>query len=152
MADLEKTKNYLKLIKGFIYAASSNPDENNPFGHNQIINTFAEKNKDKLIKDWDILPEIDADYTLLYNQTIDRYVSEIDGWIKFSNDNSINKIRKFVATDTAFTKALLDTIKESNFKITIDDKEFDLLFGFSSSEDIPEIELFNAEKVLYKNF
>jgi hypothetical protein len=70
MDKLKKVRDYMKLINGFMYAASSNPDKNNPFGHNQVINNFAKKNKDKLIKEWKPLPEIDSDYFVLYNQAI----------------------------------------------------------------------------------
>ena len=41
MSNLKKVKDYMKLINGFMYAASSNPDKNNPQGHNQVINAFA---------------------------------------------------------------------------------------------------------------
>jgi hypothetical protein len=34
MSDLSKVIDYMKLIKGFMYAAASNPNKNNPIGHN----------------------------------------------------------------------------------------------------------------------
>lgn len=152
MDKLKKVRDYMKLINGFMYAASSNPDKNNPFGHNQVINNFAKKNKDKLIKEWKPLPEIDSDYFVLYNQAIAQYESEIDYWIKLSNNNNVNKIRKFVATDKAFNIALYDAIKSKDMKFTIDDIEYNLLEGFAEGTEEPEIKLFNAEQLIYNNF
>ena len=152
MTQLNKVRDYLKLIDGFIYAASSNPDKNNPYGHNQVINAYANKHKDKLIKEWELLPEIDSDYSVLYNQSIAQYISEIDYWIKMSNNNSVNKIRKFVATDQAFNMALLDTIKTKDLKVTVDDVEYNLLEGVDQSDSEPEINLFNTEQSLHRNF
>ena len=152
MSNLKKVKDYLKLLNGFMYAASSNPDKRNPYGHNQVINTFAQTHKDTLLKEWEPLPEIDSDYFTLYNQSIAQYTSEIDYWINLSNNNNVNKIRKFVATDRAFNQALLDAIKDRNLKINIDDAEIDLLEGFIDGDIDPEVNLFNAEKALHKNF
>ena len=152
MSNLKKVKDYMKLINGFMYAASSNPDKNNPIGHNQVINAFAQTHQDKLLKEWKPLPEIDSDYFTLYDQSISRYSSEIDYWIGLSNNNNVNKIRKFVATDRAFNVALFDAIKSRDLKFKIDDDEFDLLEGFVEGEFEPEIKLFNAEQTLYKNF
>lgn len=152
MSNLKKVRDYLKLLNGFMYAASSNPDKRNPYGHNQVINAFAQTHKDTLLKEWEPLPEIDSDYFTLYNQSIAQYTSEIDYWINLSNNNNVNKIRKFVATDRAFNQALLDAIKDRNLKISIDDTEIDLLDGFIDGDIDPEVNLFNAEKVLHKNF
>ena len=152
MSNLKKVKDYMKLINGFMYAASSNPDKNNPIGHNQVINAFAQTHQDKLLKEWKPLPEIDSDYFTLYDQSISRYSSEIDYWIDLSNNNNINKIRKFVATDRAFNVALFDAIKSRDLKFKLDEDEFDLLEGFVEGEFEPEIKLFNTEQLLYKNF
>ena len=67
MSNLKKVRDYLKLLNGFLYAASSNPDKRNPYGHNQVINAFAQTHKDTLLKEWAPLPEIDSDYFTLYN-------------------------------------------------------------------------------------
>lgn len=152
MSNLKKVKDYMKLINGFMYAASSNPDKNNPQGHNQVINAFAQTHKDKLLKEWKPLPEIDSDYFTLYDQSIARYSSEIDYWIGLSNNNNVNKIRKFVATDRAFNVALFDAIKSRDLKFKLDEDEFDLLEGFVEGEFEPEVKLFNTEQLLYKNF
>ena len=152
MSNLKKVRDYLKLLNGFMYAASSNPDKRNPYGHNQVINAFAQTHKDTLLKEWAPLPEIDSDYFTLYNQSIAQYTSEIDYWINLSNNNNVNKIRKFVATDRAFNQALLDSIKDRNLKISIDDTEIDLLDGFIDGDIDPEVNLFNSEKALHKNF
>ena len=47
---------------------------------------------------------------------------------------------------------MLDSIKDRNLKISIDDTEIDLLDGFIDGDVDPEVNLFNAEKVLHRNF
>ena len=152
MSNLKKVKDYMKLINGFMYAASSNPDKNNPQGHNQVINAFAQTHQDKLLKEWKPLPEIDSDYFTLYDQSVAKYNSEIKYWIDLSNRNSVNKIRKFVATDRAFNVALFNAIKSRDLKFKLDEEEFDLLEGLVEGEFEPEVKLFNTEQLLYKNF
>lgn len=150
--NLQKVRSYLKLIDGYIYAAASKPEGNITVGHNQVINEFAKTHKDSLISDWEVLPEIDSDYLTTYSQSILQYINEADGWIRMSNNNSINKIRKFIATDTAFTKSLLDSIKSRNLKVTFDDKEINLLDGFIDGDESVDVNLFNAEQSIYRNF
>lgn len=81
-----------------------------------------------------------------------KYESEIEDWIKFSQNNNVNKIRKFIAVDRAFTSSLLDSITSRKLKVMIDDKEIDLLEGFVNDPEEPEVSLFNAEQTLYNNF
>ena len=152
MESLIKVRDYMKLIRGFMYAAASNPNKYNPVGHNQVINAFAKNNKKLLTSDWEALPEIDSDYYVLYNSAMSKYESEIEDWIKFSQNNNVNKIRKFVAVDRVFTSSLLESITSRKLKITIDDKEIDLLEGFINDPEDPEVSLFNAEQTLYNNF
>ena len=152
MTNLNKIKDYMKLIDGFMYATSSNPNKDNPMGHNQVINSFAKNHKDQLLKKWAPLPEIDSDYYTLYSQAISQYASEIEYWIDMSNNNNVNKIRKFIATDRAFNVALYDSIKARDLKFTWDGEQFDLLEGLVEGGEDPEIKLFNVEKILHNNF
>jgi hypothetical protein len=152
MSNLIKVRDYMKLIGGFMYAAASNPNPNNPVGHNQVINAFAKTHKDKLLKEWAPLPEIESDYYLLYDQAMNQYVAEINDWINLSNNNNVNKIRKFVLTDRAFNVALYDALKSRDLKIKLGDVEFDLLEGLTEDTEEPEIKLFNAEQTLHRNF
>ena len=152
MEDLIKVKDYMKLISGFMYAASADPSVYNPVGHNKVINEFAKNNKKLLTTDWAVLPEIDSDYYFLYKTAINKYVTEIDRWIEFSQANNVNKIRKFIAADKAFTSSLTGLIESRNLKLKFDDKEFDLLDGFVNDPSEPEVNLFNAEQTLYDNF
>ena len=152
MSNLTKVRDYMKLIGGFMYAASSNPNPNNPVGHNQVINSFAQAHKDKLLKEWNPLPEIDSDYYLLYDQVMNQYVAEINDWINLSNSNNVNKIRKFVLTDKAFNTALYDALRSRDLKIKIDNVEFDLLEGLVEDSTEAEVKLFNAEQTLHRNF
>ena len=150
--NLKKVRDYLKLIDGFMYAASSNPNADTPIGHNQVINSFAQTHKDKLLKEWNPLPEIDSDYYTVYQQAINKYYNEIEYWLNLSDANNINKIRKFVATDRAFNVALFDSIKSRNFKINLNGDEIDLFEGYAEGEYEPEVKLFNAEQLLHRNF
>lgn len=152
MGNLTKVRDYMKLIGGFIYAAASNPNPNNPVGHNQVINSFAQAHKDKLLKEWNPLPEIDSDYYLLYDQAMNQYVAEINDWINLSNSNNVNKIRKFVLTDKAFNTALYDALRSRDLKVKVDDVEFDLLEGLIEDSTEAEVKLFNAEQTLHRNF
>ena len=152
MSNLTKVRDYMKLIGGFMYAAASNPNPNNPVGHNQVINVFAKTHKDKLLKEWAPLPEIESDYYLLYDQAMNQYVAEINDWINLSNNNNVNKIRKFVLTDKAFNTALYDALRSRDLKVKMDDVEFDLLEGFTEDTSEPEVKLFNAEQTLHRNF
>ena len=152
MESLIKVRDYMKLIRGFMYAAASNPNKHNPVGHNQVINAFAKNNKKALTSDWEALPEIDSDYYVLYNTAMSKYESEIEDWIKFSQNNNVNKTRKFLASDKAFTTALSESIASRKLKIMLDDKEIDLLEGFANDPEEPEVSLFTAEQALYNNF
>ena len=152
MSNLIKVRDYMKLIKGFMYAAASNPNTHNPVGHNQVINSFAKTHKDKLLKEWKLLPEIESDYYLLYNQAMDQYIAEINDWIRLSNNNNVNKIRKFVLTDRAFNIALYEAIKSRDLKIKFGSVEFDLLEGLVEDSTEAEVKLFNAEQTLHRNF
>lgn len=152
MSNIIKVRDYMKLIGGFMYAAASNPNPNNPVGHNQVINSFAQAHKDKLLKEWNPLPEIDSDYYLLYDQAMNQYVAEINDWISLSNSNNVNKIRKFVLTDKAFNTALYDALRSRDLKVKVDDVEFDLLEGLVEDSTEAEVKLFNAEQTLHRNF
>lgn len=152
MSNLIKVRDYMKLIGGFMYAAASNPNSNNPVGHNPVINSFAQAHKDKLLKEWNPLPEIDSDYYLLYDQSMNQYVAEINDWINLSNSNNVNKIRKFVLTDKAFNTALYDALQSRDLKLKVDDVEFDLLEGLVEDSTEVEVKLFNAEQTIHRNF
>lgn len=152
MSNLIKVRDYMKLIGGFMYAAASNPNSNNPVGHNPVINSFAQAHKDKLLKEWNPLPEIDSDYYLLYDQAMNQYVAEINDWITLSNSNNVNKIRKFVLTDKAFNTALYDALQSRDLKLKVDDIEFDLLEGLIEDSTEAEVKLFNAEQTIHRNF
>ena len=54
---LNKTKDLIKLIRSFVYAASSTATFNTPIGHNKVINEFARNHRD-LVENWEELPEI----------------------------------------------------------------------------------------------
>jgi hypothetical protein len=150
--NLQKARDYMKLIQGFIHAASSNPNKYSPVGHNQVINEFAKNHKDLFKSDWEPLPEIDSDYAMLYTMAMSQYENTIDDWMQISDNNNVNKIRQFIATDRAFHKALFESLKTRDLKVSFDDKEYDLLQGYVETEEDSEIKLFNIEQAIHDNF
>ncbi len=155
--NLTKVRNYMELLKVYLYAASTTPSTNNPIGHNRTINEFAESHKDKLLKPWEKLPEISSDYATLYMQAIEKYNSEIDYWINLSDSNSINKIAKFTRTDKALYNALWGILSKLPRTFTFNGKTLDILDGIESIDktllDSPSalIPLYNLERLVYKN-
>ena len=87
---LERTKDALKMINTYIYAASANSDMSKPIGHNKIFNEMARNHSD-LVTKWEELPEIDDDYATLYLREISKYSNVLQNWINFANNNTINK-------------------------------------------------------------
>lgn len=155
--NLEKAKHYMDLLKVYMYAASTVPTMTDPVGHNRTANKFAQTHSDKLRAPWAKLPEIDADYATLYMRTLDSYSSEIDAWISMSDSNQVNKIRKFVETDRAFSKTLWGVLSAITRNFTVNGKNYDLLEGFDSIDqthlntDLAQVPLYNLERLLHKN-
>ena len=152
---LNKTKDLIRLIRSFVYAASSTATFNTPIGHNKVINEFARNHRD-LVENWEELPEIDSDYAMIYMQQLAKYEKELDMWINLSNTNQINKRAQFVNTDKAFIKSLYDLIQDKEaakaFRIKVDDEEYNLLEGFDGSNSDINVNLYNYERTLYSNF
>ena len=163
---LERTKDALKMINTYIYAASANSDMSKPIGHNKIFNEMARNHSD-LVTKWEELPEIDDDYATLYLREISKYSNVLQNWINFANNNTINKRGQFIRSDQAFNKSLWDYMydlyQNSAFSIEISDRDGkkvkrNLLDGFSSIDDTLKdkdkvgVPLFHAEKLLYTNF
>lgn len=151
-----KTRDALRLIGTFMYAASANADMNTPIGHNKIFNEFAKKHSD-MVEKWEELPEIADDYATLFSNQISSFDRVLSTWIDFSNNNAINKRAQFVKTDAAFVKSLWDKINDhynaEAFTVNIDDKRYNLLEGFGSiPKENNNIALFESEKLLYLNF
>lgn len=156
-ADLEKAKNYMKMLQVYIRAASTSTDLDNPIGHNKSINEFAANHKDQLRKEWDPLPEISSDYATYYYKLLDDYVNEIETWLDFSNKNKINKIAKFSRIETALTTTLWKNLSKLPRVIDIDDDKFDILEGIETidasligTED-SLVPLFSLEKLINAN-
>ena len=65
----EQTRDALKLVQTYLYAASAEPTEVIPIGHNKIFNEFA-KNHSDMVQKWQELPEVPNDYATMYLQQI----------------------------------------------------------------------------------
>lgn len=154
---LYKTKDLLKIIRLYLYAASSTSSLETPIGHNQVFNQFR-KTHSELIKKWEELPEVASDYLIIYQQQLNSLETHLDFWIDLNNTNRINKRVQFEKCDAAFIKAQLESLKKfiekGIFKFKIDDKEYDLVKGLNKLPDSSEdfVKLFNLEKLIYTNF
>ena len=157
LGDLNKAKNYIDMLKVYLYGASTVPGTVIPVGHNRTINEFAKAHADKLRGKWEALPEIDSDYAALFQQILDDYNTKIDYWIELSNDNSINKTAKFVRTDSALNQALWKINSKMSRSFTVGDKQYDLLDGMESVDtaqldsDYAQIPLYNLERIIHDN-
>ena len=155
--EIEKARDYMKLLKVYLQAASTLPSTNAPIGHNRTINMFAEEHKDKLRSQWQKLPEIDADYATLYLQNLDGYIDEIDNWISFSDQNSINKISKFTRTGKVLSNVLWETLAKLPRSFSYNGKTLDILEGIDSIDktmldsNLAQVPLYNLERLIYKN-
>ena len=129
-----------------------------PIGHNATINDFAKAHADKLRTEWKPLPELRDDYATLFSSELDKYEEEAKRWVKFSDENTANKLKKMARTDAILNKALWDLVSNTDLKVKVGDKEYDLMDGASSvdtskaSTDEVQIPLFDMEKIIHRNF
>lgn len=146
---LQLTKDALQLVNTYIYAASSEPSSTNTIGHNKVINEYAEKHKD-LISKFDKLPEINLDYSVLFQSSIKQFISNLDTWIELSNRNAVNKRKLFSETDKALVRSFTEFWKQNNFQVTINGNNYNLLEGLKNDSN-PSVNLFNYENIFYQN-
>lgn len=152
MKTLQNTRDALAMVATYLYAASSTPTGNNVIGHNKVMNEYAKKHSDT-IQNWEELPEIDDDYTTIYQEQLNQFIKTLDAWIDLSNNNDINKRRQFEETDKALTRSFngLWQANKQHFVIDVKDKHYNLLEG-SLDDNVPDVSLFNYEKAFYGNF
>lgn len=152
MKTLQNTRDALAMVATYLYAASSTPTGNNVIGHNKVMNEYAKKHSDT-IQNWEELPEIDDDYTTIYQEQLNQFIRTLDAWIDLSNNNDINKRRQFEETDKALTRSFngLWQANKQHFVIDVKDKHYNLLEG-SLDDNVPDVSLFNYEKAFYGNF
>lgn len=153
----EQTRDALKLVQTYLYAASVDPSDVIPIGHNKTFNEFA-KNHTDMVQKWQELPEVANDYATMYLQQISQYVNRLQTWIDYANNNAINKKQQFVKSDIAFTKSLWDAIQDKGkkaFTFNIGDDRYDLLEGIDKvptdqlGKEGGALALFGAERILY---
>jgi hypothetical protein len=153
----EQTRDALKLVQTYLYAASVEPTEVIPIGHNKTFNEFARNHTD-MVQKWQELPEVPNDYATMYLQQISQYVNRLQTWIDYSNNNAINKKQQFIKSDIAFTKSLWDAIQDKGrkaFTFNIGDDRYDLLEGIDKvptdqlGKEGGALSLFGAERLLY---
>ena len=106
-----------------------------------------------------MLPEIDSDYAMIYQNELSSYATRLEYWIDLSNRNRINKRAQFVRIDEILSRGLLNNIihnhNAQSFTVEVDDKQYNLLKDLSSgslSLEQPAKSLFDVQKSLYTNF
>lgn len=164
LSAMQKAADLIKLTSTYLYATSAQPNTITPFGHNMIFNEYV-KNHQDVVKNFEELPTIAADYVSIYNQEAEKYLRTIQDWTQFSLNNQINKQKQFIRTDRAFSKSLLDKINDLEqkkaFVINVGDKEWDLLKGtevgvnralINVDDNKIAVPLYQTERILYKNF
>jgi hypothetical protein len=72
MKDLTTINDILELVGTYIYAASSEANENTPVGHNKMVNDFVKNHSDVITKPIE-LPTMDSDYATIYNSELEKY-------------------------------------------------------------------------------
>ena len=155
--NLEKAKHYLELLKVYMSAASTLPNSVAPVGHNKTANEFARTHSDKLRAPWQGLPEIDADYATLYIKALGSYSAEIDAWIQLSDANQVNKIKKFVEADRAFSRTMWEVLSKLPRNFSYNGHNYDLLKGLEGIDasqvgtNNAQVPLYKLERLLYKN-
>ena len=146
---LTMTRDALQLVATYIYVASSEPTSENAIGHNKVINQYAKNHSDKILN-FEELPEIDTNYTALFQQSIGQFLNTINNWIQLSNENAINKRKLFSKTDKALVRSFTGFWKNNNFKVNINGHSYDLLEGYKEVNN-PNVNLYNYEHLFYQN-
>lgn len=158
---LEEAAYIIKLAKSYLYAASAVPTILSPFGHNAVLNEFAEHHKD-VYKDYQPLPVLSTDVAAMYEHELNRYLLQMGtkdeqsgqynagSWLWLSSQNEINKAQQFIRADRAWCKTSYDFFAQNanSFKFSYDGKEYDLLEGF---ETVPQVQANTKEALVHLN-
>ena len=151
----------IKLAKSYLYAASAVPSILSPFGHNAVLNEFAEHHKD-VYKDFQPLPVLSTDVAAMYENELNRYLLQMGikdeasgkynagSWLWLSGENEINKAQQFIRADRAWSKASYDVFARNanSFKFTYEGKDYDLLKGF---ETVPQVQENTKDALVHLN-
>ena len=151
---LEEAQKYIQLAQAIIIAASEEDGYNNPLPYNKTINEWLRTHRDQIKEEFEELIELDYDIAQVYKQSLDKYLGEIDVWIRRARNNQVNKVKMFTEFDTKFEK-----IKEDFFNKNLPHFELpdgtNLLDGFvdkgNSFENVLEYErclYINTQKAL----
>lgn len=157
----EEAAYIIKLAKSYLYAASAVPTILSPFGHNAVLNEFAEHHKD-VYKDYQPLPVLSTDVAAMYEHELNRYLLQMGikdeesgqynagSWLWLSAQNEINKAQQFIRADRAWSKASYDLFAQNanSFKFTYEGKEYDLLEGF---ETVPQVQANTKDALVHLN-
>ena len=157
----EEAAHIIKLAKSYLYAASAVPTILSPFGHNAVLNEFAEHHKD-VYKDYQLLPVLSTDVSAMYEHELNRYLLQMGikdeesgkynagSWLWLSGENEINKAQQFIRADRAWSKTSYDLFAQNanSFKFTYEGKDYDLLKGF---ETVPQVQKNTKDALVHLN-
>ena len=156
---LDNAQKALELMSAYIYSASTSPDGTHYFGQNKQINEFANSHRDVLTREWEPLPEISQEYAQVLQDEVNNLNTEIEIWKRMSENNSMNKLRRLVDTESIVNRLHYELGKNLSFQFTVGDKQYDLSEGLDSlspfDTDNPDNQLsqvFQFEQTLYSNF
>lgn len=154
---LQKVLGYLRLLNAYVYAASTIPNASFPFGHNRTANAFAASHSDKFLDNWEVLPEISSDYAKLLQNSIAKYISEIEYWQNVSRANNANRNKKIANTDKALNNVLWKVINSIKKEFRLNGNTYNLLNGIDKIDTSPlstpaaQIVVYQASRLLNQN-
>lgn len=155
---LKNAQKALELLQAYIYSASTSPTGVNYFGQNKQINEFANSHRAELTREWEPLPEISQEYAQVLQDEVNNLNTEIELWKRISENNSMNKLRRLVDTESIVNKLRYNIGKGLSFQFTVGDKQYDLTEGidalppFDNDPENQLSQLFGFEQTLYNNF
>lgn len=151
---IEKLKSLahdMEVAKAFIKAASVEESFDEPIGHNKFLNDYVKRHSD-VFKNWEELPEVNADTAYLLINELDSYQQEMQSWINLSFKNDGNQLKALIGSKTALQKTTCDlyTKNRKAFKITPD---CDLLEGIDDlTLDGSFQAMVSVESLLHNNY
>lgn len=155
---LKNAQKALELLQAYIYSASTSPTGVNYFGQNKQINEFANSHRAELTREWEPLPEISQEYAQVLQDEVNNLNTEIELWKRISENNSMNKLRRLVDTESIVNNLRYDIGKGLSFQFTVGDKQYDLTEGidalppFDNDPENQLSQLFSFEQTLHNNF
>lgn len=149
---LQKMLEDLDMAKAFIYAASKNPSQDNPVGHNKMMNAYINNHKGAF-PNYTPLVELSENQGNFLINLIGQYQMEIKTWIGVDDENNTDRSQTFIEEGNALNKTLDDYYRANRSAFKIDDKH-DLLDGYDDIKKTENLDVRNALvwQLIYENY